>query len=136
MKMTTKGRYALRIMLDIAQQETDLTPLNEVSRRQNITPRYTERLSRFLSRSGLIKGVRGRKGGVCLTRSPREYTIWEILLSADEDMSITPCANGRNDSCRKMKGCHACALWRGYYHEMEKYFSGITLQDLIDREQA
>ena len=134
MRISTKGRYALRIMLDLAQND-DLGPvaLREISERQNITPKYMESIMSMLLRDKLVQSLRGKAGGYQLTRKPEEYPIYEILSCAEGGLAPVHCLAMEENECPIRKTCLTIPVWEGLHLVIKDYLSGITLKTLIDQ---
>lgn len=134
MTISTKGRYALRVMTDLAQHaEGEYLPLKDVAARQGISLKYLERILPMLAKSGLIEGVHGKGGGYRLTRPPEEYTLWEILCLAEGEMAPVACLEERAAPCPRAAGCPTLPVWQEFYEMCRRYFSGITLSDLMKK---
>ncbi len=132
MRLSTKGRYGVRIMLDIARNGRDApVKIAEVAKRQNLTQKYTEQLTGTLAKKGLLKSVRGAQGGYLLTRTPEEYTLFEILNSLEEGIFLVDCVTG-TESCARVEACKARKFWSGLYDTVKDYMEGYTLKDLIE----
>ena len=134
MRISTKGRYALRIMLDLAQND-DQGPvaLREISERQNITPKYMESIMSMLLRDKLVQSLRGKAGGYQLTRKPEEYTIYEILSCAEGGLAPVHCLAMEENECPIRKTCLTIPVWEGLHQVIKDYLSGITLKTLIEQ---
>ena len=134
MRISTKGRYALRIMLDLAQND-DLGPvaLREISERQNITPKYMESIMSMLLRDKLVQSLRGKAGGYQLTRKPEEYPIYEILSCAEGGLAPVHCLAMEENECPIRKTCLTIPVWEGLHQVIKDYLSGITLKTLIEQ---
>lgn len=134
MRISTKGRYALRIMLDLAQND-DLGPvaLREISERQNITPKYMESIMSMLLRDKLVQSLRGKAGGYQLTRKPEEYPIYEILSCAEGGLAPVHCLAMDENECPIRKTCLTIPVWEGLHQVIKDYLSGITLRTLIEQ---
>lgn len=134
MRISTKGRYALRIMLDLAQND-DLGPvaLREISERQNITPKYMESIMSMLLRDKLVQSLRGKAGGYQLTRKPEEYPIYEILSCAEGGLAPVHCLAMEENECPIRKTCLTIPVWEGLHQVIKDYLSGITLRTLIEQ---
>ncbi len=131
MMISTRGRYALRVMIDLAEQNSDgYISLREIAKRQEISEKYLETIVRFLTQEGLVSGVRGKGGGYRLTRKPEEYTAAEILSVAELSLSPVACLEKRADQCRTLP------LWKGLDQVVYDYLSHYTLRDLMDQEHA
>ena len=136
MKISTRGRYALRVMIDLAEHwEGKLIPMKDVSRRQGISLKYIERILPSLSKGGLIQGVHGRGGGYRLTRKPEEYNVLEILKLAEGDLAPVACLKDNAEACPRRKVCRTYKLWEGFQNTVEDYFGSITLDHLMREEE-
>ena len=134
MRISTKGRYALRIMLDLAQND-DMGPvaLREISERQNITPKYMESIMSMLLRDKLVQSLRGKAGGYQLTRKPEEYPIYEILSCAEGGLAPVHCLAMEENECPIRRTCLTIPVWEGLHQVIKDYLSGITLKTLIEQ---
>lgn len=131
MKISTKGRYGVWIMIDIAQFGAG-TPVKiaDIALRQGLSVKYTEQITGNLVKCGLLRSVRGAQGGYELIKSPDKYTIGEILRNTEGDISLVDCNPLSN--CPHGEGCLTKNLWQGLNACINNYLDGITLQDLID----
>lgn len=135
--ISTKGRYSIRILLDLAQHRSGkYIPMKDVAARQDISLKYIERLTPALRTAGLIESVHGIGGGYRLTRDPEEYTLWEILLLSEGDLAPVSCLQAGAEPCARAAECRTLSVWEGYYKLTKDYFSGITLADLLDTPTA
>lgn len=131
--ISTKGRYAIRMMIDLAQQPAEeKVTLEDVAARQGISKKYLEVVARLLVRSKLVKGVSGKGGGYMLMRKPEEYTIWEILENTEENMAVVACLGKDATPCERKGECLTLPLWAKFDGILRDYFGGITLKDVID----
>ena len=134
MRISTKGRYALRIMLDLAQHSSQgLVALREISERQHITPKYMESIMALLLRNNLVQSLRGKTGGYRLTREPAEYGLYEILSTAEGGLAPVHCLAMDENECPIRQTCLTIPVWEGLHQVIEDYLSGITLQTLLDQ---
>lgn len=134
MRISTKGRYALRIMLDLAEHEQDdPVALRLVANRQHITLKYMEIITSLLIKENLITSVRGKAGGYRLARRPEEYTVYEILKTAEGDMMPTPCTTTGSAPCLLQETCLSQAVWQGLGNVIREYLSSITLRDILSK---
>lgn len=134
MKISTKGRYALRLMLDLALQNTGApVSLGEIARRQDISEKYLEQLLPALTRRGLVRSVRGAGGGYLLTRPPEEYTVGEILRAQEGSLAPVDCVEG---GCRRERECGTVELWRRIDRAVADVVDAVTLQDLVNDYRA
>ena len=132
--VSTKGRYALRVMLDIAEQDTEnFIPLEEIAMRQGISKKYLEIVLKSLVENNLIKGARGKGGGYKLTRPPQEYTVFEILELTKEVNAVVDCLKSNAPPCERSAFCQTLPMWKKFDALTRDFFSGITLKDLLDR---
>ncbi|MBQ7595865.1 MAG: Rrf2 family transcriptional regulator [Clostridia bacterium] len=136
MMISTKGRYSVRILLDLAEHENgSFIPMKEVAARQGISLKYIEKILPSLKNSGLIESVHGTGGGYRLLKSPEKITLWEILISA-EGNSLVPVACLQPDApvCERAAQCKTLGVWKEYYAITKSYFENITLADLAQSE--
>ena len=135
MKVSTKGRYALRLMTDIAAHDGNgYVSLKDVAERQNISMKYLEQIAGTLSKAGMLQSGRGAQGGYRLTRAPEDYTVGSILRLTEGNLAPVACMGG-GESC---KGCCECStpdFWAGLYAVVNEYIDRYTLADLL-AEQA
>jgi len=130
--ISTRGRYALRVMLDLAEQNSDsFIPLEEIANRQGISKKYLESILKVLVQNDLLKGLRGKGGGYRLTRQPSSYTVGEILELTEGTLAIVSCLNDEKNPCQKKSGCHTFPMWQKFDQMVHNYFFGITLADLL-----
>lgn len=134
MKISTKGRYALRLMLDIARQgENAVVSLKEVSGRQDISVKYLEQIVLKLNRAGLLKSLRGVQGGYMLTRIPAEYVVGDVLRAVEGSLAPTACLQDEVNCCQRCKDCDTLWLWQGLDRVITDYVDQYTLRDLLER---
>lgn len=133
MKISTRGRYALRFMIDLAQHDsTEYTALKDISERQEISIKYLEQITSLLSKFGLLQSVRGPQGGYKLAKKPAEYTVGEILRITEGDLSPVACLAQTENTCPKRKDCPTLDLWSGLNKVINGYLNSKTLEDLVD----
>lgn len=137
MMISTRGRYALRVMIDLAehQQPEGYISLREISQRQEISEKYLETIIRFLSQEGLVTGVRGKNGGYRLTRKPEEYTAAEILGVSELSLSPVACLETGAVPCPRAEDCRTLPLWQGLEQTVMDYLRGYTLADLMHQKE-
>lgn len=136
MMISTRGRYALRVMIDLAEQNSDgYVSLREIAKRQEISEKYLETIVRFLTQEGLVSGVRGKGGGYRLTRRPEEYTAAEILGVAELSLSPVACLEKGAKPCPRAEQCRTLPLWRGLDKVVMDYLGQYTLADLIEQDR-
>jgi Rrf2 family transcriptional regulator, cysteine metabolism repressor len=134
MKLSTKGRYAMRAMLDLAQHHGEgLILLKDVARRQDISERYLEHLFLTLKAAGLVTSVRGARGGFMLSRPPEQTKLLDIILACEGNLSLVECVNDPA-SCNRSSCCAARDLWEEIKTAMDGVLGTLTLQDLVTRQ--
>lgn len=132
-KISTKGRYALRLMLDLAEHNTgEYIALKDVSARQEISVKYLEQIITQLSRAGFLKSTRGPQGGYKLTKPPAEYTVGMILRITEGSLAPISCLEDEPNQCPRYGECETVEFWEGLYKVINEYVDGKTLQDLLD----
>ncbi len=132
MKISTKGRYALRLMIDLAQHNVgEYIPLKDISVRQQISAKYLEQIVVQLARSGFVKSTRGAQGGYQLAKMPSEYTVGDILRITEGSLAPVACLEHEPIDCERAAECVTLDFWRGLYDVINKYVDGTTLEDLV-----
>lgn len=130
--ISTKGRYSVRILLDLAEHHNGAyIPMKEVAARQGISLKYIEKLMPALKAAGLLDSTHGIGGGYRLTREPEQYTLWEILSLAEGGLAPVSCLQEHAAPCERAAECQTLPVWKGYFDLTKSYFSGITLADLM-----
>ena len=136
MIVSTKGRYALRVMIDLAEHQAErYVPLKEVAARQEISEKYLENILKVLVQNGCLEGLRGKGGGYRLTRSPDQYTVAEILLLTEGSLAPVSCLVPGAPACQRMTNCRTYNMWKGLNDLITNYFGNITLADLAAPDQ-
>ena len=137
MNVTSKGRYALRMMLDLAQNQGDgYVALRDIAARQEISKKYLEQIIPLLNRVGLLQTTRGVQGGYRLTRRPEEYTVLDILEVTETGLSAVACLEKDAAKCPRSADCMTLPVWQGLDKIIRDYLGGITLQDILDRHNV
>ena len=132
MMISTRGRYALRVMLDLAEHAGEgYIPMKEVADRQGISLKYLERIMPALSKSKLVEGVQGKGGGYRLSRPPKDYTVGEILRLTEGDLAPVACLECSAKPCARKEECRTLPMWRKFFEMTNEYFDGITIADLL-----
>lgn len=132
MIVSTKGRYALRVMIDLAEHQKDgYIPMKDVAERQHVSLKYMEKIMPVLSKNNLVEGVHGKGGGYRLTRQPADYTVGEILRLTEGDMAPVACLEGSAIPCDKSADCRTLPMWTEFYKMTNEYFDGVTIADLM-----
>ncbi len=137
MRISTKGRYALRMMLDLAKNDRGGSiSLKEIGARQGIPVKYLETIMAVLLRAGLVASARGKAGGYRLTRSLREYTAGEILKLAEGGLAPVACLAEEYNTCPRAAECETLPLWQGLNRVIDSYLENVTLEDLATGKLA
>ena len=132
MLISTKGRYALRVMIDLAEhQDSERTPLKETAERQEISQKYIEAIMTLLSKSGLVDAVHGKGGGYMLNRKPEDYKIGEILRLTEGSLSPVACLEAGAAECPRKDNCRTLPLWTKLDELVEGYLDSVSLADLM-----
>lgn len=131
--ISTRGRYALRVMVDLAEHSSSggYIPMKAVAERQEVSLKYLERILPSLTGKGLIEGVQGKGGGYRLTRKPSEYTAYEIVDAAEISISTVACLEPDAEHCPRSVFCKTLPLWTNLNTITERYLKSITLEDLM-----
>ena len=133
MKISTKGRYALRMMIDIAEnQQNGYVALKDVAERQEISKKYLEQIALHLSQAGLLRAVRGFQGGYMLMRAPEEYSVGEILTIVEGSLCPVACLEHCPNLCERAENCKTLPLWEGLQRTIIDYLNGISLADILN----
>ncbi|MGI6152177.1 MAG: RrF2 family transcriptional regulator [Christensenellales bacterium] len=131
MLVSTKGRYALRVMIDLAERNTgDYIPLKEIAKRQEISEKYLESIVSALAKADYVTGLRGKGGGYKLTKSPGQYTVGAILKVTEGSLAPVSCLDDISNNCERAGECKTLPLWMGLSKLINDYLEGITLEDL------
>ena len=137
MLISTKGRYALRVMIDLAEHQAEgFIPLKVIAERQEISEKYLESIIKLLVKARLLNGVRGKGGGYQLTRAPEQYTVGSILRLTEESLAPVACLEDGAASCRRMASCRTLPLWQGLNKVINDYLDNVTLADLVQSDTA
>lgn len=132
MTISTKGRYALRAIIDLAENSKgSYIPMKEVAERQGISFKYLERIVPVLTQNRIIEGQHGKGGGYRLTRAPEDYTVGEILRLAEGDLAPVACLECGATPCEKADECRTLTMWKELHILIDTYFNGITIKDLM-----
>ncbi len=130
--ISTRGRYALRVMIDIASNEKNgLVPMKEVANRQGLSLKYLEQILPALTKNGLLKGTQGKGGGYRLTRKVDEYKIGEILRLTEKELAPVSCLAEGASECERRSTCKTIDFWEGLNDVVNNYLDSKTLKDLL-----
>ena len=137
MKISTKGRYALRMLADVAAHEEDgFISLKETSERQNISKKYLEQIVPLLTRNGLLRTNRGNKGGYSLAKPAEEITVGDVLRAAEGSLAPVACLECEPNDCPRLSECDTLYVWEGLYKSISEYLDGITLRDILNHGRS
>ena len=137
MLISTRGRYVLRMMIDLAENGSEkFTPLKTIAERQGLSLKYVGRIIPELSNAGLLEGVQGKGGGYRLCRRPSEYTVGEILRLTEGNLAPVSCLECNAPGCEKKGNCRTLAMWTRFHRLINDYFDGITLESLMQDKDA
>lgn len=137
MKISTKGRYSLRLMLDLAKHYEDgPLSLKDISERQNISKKYLEQIVPLLTKNGLLTANRGHMGGYRLAKSPSEITVAEVVECTEGSLQPVSCMTGDSNECPQQLECLTLPIWQGLHRVVSEYLQSITLQDILDKKQS
>ena len=132
MLISTKGRYALRVMIDLAEHYQDgYTPMKIIAKRQNISLKYLEQILPSLTKNGMIEGLRRKGGGYKLTAEPGAYRVGDILRLTEGDLAPVACLCREAKVCERAESCKTLPMWKEFYRMTNAYFDGITLLELM-----
>ena len=133
MKISTKGRYALRLMIDLAMNSVgEPVSLKDVAKRQGISEKYLEQIISVLNRAGYVKSIRGAQGGYLLRRAPEEYTVGMSLRLTEGSLAPVTCVEDGDFPCERQENCVTVILWKKINDAINSVVDSITLQDLVD----
>lgn len=136
MMISTRGRYALRVMIDLAQHcKNGYVPMKDVAKRQELSLKYIERIMPVLSKNKLVDGIHGKGGGYRLSRKPEEYKVGEILRLTDGDLAPVACLECGAKECPRKSHCKTISMWSKFHDITNAYFDGITIADLLDNAE-
>lgn len=131
--VSTKGRYALRVMIDLAENQRDnYIPLRDIAQRQGISGKYLETILPVLIKSKFLEGLRGKGGGYRLSRKPESYTVGSILRLVESSLAPVACLEEKTNHCDRASACKTLPMWEKLYEMIDDYFEGITLAELCE----
>ncbi len=138
MYISTKGRYALRLMLDLAENKDSEQniPLKKVAERQDISLKYLEQIITSLCKAGFVKSIRGAQGGYRLAGEPEDYTVAMILSLTEGSLAPISCLEDEKNQCPRAEYCPTLFVWEKLYASMKETLDGITLKDIIEHEKS
>ena len=135
MLISTKGRYALRVVTDMAEHQGDgYVPLKEIAQRQEISEKYLESIVKILVKGGVLSGLRGKGGGYRLVRDPDQFSVLDILELMEGSLAPVACLEKCSVPCERMSVCHTLPMWKGLDEVIREYLGRFTIRDLMDSE--
>ena len=135
MMISTRGRYALRVLIDLAEHaDGKYIPMKDVAERQGLSLKYLERILPVLTKNKLVIGVHGKGGGYRLGRAPEEYKVGEILRLTEGNLAPVSCLECEAEPCSRIAECRTLKMWQGFFKLTNEYFDGITIADLMRTE--
>lgn len=136
MKISTKGRYALRMLLDLAEYQNDgYVSLKDIAQRQEISKKYLEQIVPILNNTDILQTNRGSQGGYRLAKAPGKYTVGEILRLTEGGLTPVSCLDQNPNQCGRSGDCLTLPVWQGLNRVINEYLDGITLQDILDSQR-
>lgn len=136
MKISTRGRYALRLMLDLAVYNTgEPVSLKDIARRQEISEKYLEQIISLLNKAGFVRSIRGAQGGYMLSKAPAWYTVGRILRLTEGDLAPVSCVGENSMECERRQGCVTVRVWEQINQAVSQVVDNITLEDLVRWQQ-
>ncbi|MBQ7980526.1 MAG: Rrf2 family transcriptional regulator [Oscillospiraceae bacterium] len=137
MMISTRGRYALRVLIDLAEHnDGKYIPMKDVAERQGLSLKYLERILPVLTKNKLVIGVHGKGGGYRLGRNPEEYKVGEILRLTEGNLAPVSCLECDAEPCERASECRTLQMWQGFFKLTNEYFDGITIADLMKTDVA
>ena len=137
MLISTKGRYALRVMIDLAEHQTDeFISLRGIAQRQEISEKYLESIIRMLVKARVLESLRGKGGGYRLRKAPDEYTVGSILRLTEDSLAPVSCLEPNAEACPRSGSCRTLTLWQGLDRVIHEYLESVTIADLMGQGNA
>ncbi|MGM9586100.1 MAG: RrF2 family transcriptional regulator [Candidatus Limivicinus sp.] len=137
MLISTKGRYALRVMIDLVENQSEgYVPLKEIAERQEISEKYLESIIKILVKAKMLDGLRGKGGGYKLTKAPEQYTVGAILRLTEDSLAPVSCLGEGAAPCARAAECRTLPMWQGLDRVINDYLDGILLSDLVLPDSA
>ena len=137
MKISTKGRYALRMLYDLAlHHDEGYVSLKDIAERQNISKKYLEQIVPLLNKSGILKTNRGNRGGYMMSKKPSDYTVGDVLRATEGSLAPVACLEYAPNDCPRAAECSTLYIWEGLFEAVNSYLDSITIQDIVDRNAS
>lgn len=136
MKISTKGRYAVRVMVDLAMHNSgECIKVKDIAARQEISEKYLEQIISVLNKGGFVKSVRGAQGGYKLAKNPEDYTVGMILRLTEGSLAPVSCLDDGADECERADTCETLELWKELYEAINRVVDGVTVADLLKKHE-
>jgi len=136
MKISTKGRYAVRVMLDLALNNNgECIKVKDIAERQGISEKYLEQIIAVLKKAGYVKSVRGAQGGYQIAREPKEYTVGMILRLTEGSLAPVACLDDDTAECERWDSCETLGVWKELYAAINRVVDNVTIADLVERRR-
>lgn len=134
MKISTKGRYAVRVMLDLAQNNNgECIKVKDIAARQGLSEKYLEQIIAVLNKAGYVKSVRGAQGGYRIARDPKDYTVGMILRLTEGSLAPVACLDESYGECERCDTCETLGVWKELYESINKVVDGVTIADMLEK---
>lgn len=135
MVISTKGRYALRILIDMAKcDQSTYVSLRDIAERQDLSEKYLESIIKLLVQSGLVVGLRGKNGGYKLAKDAKDITAWDVISKTENDFYVVSCIGPDAPLCDRADSCATLPMWKDFSMELERFFSKYTIADLAAKK--
>lgn len=133
MMVSTRGRYALRVLIDLAERGTEeFVPLKDITKKEGISKKYLESIMTLLSKNNMVEGVHGKGGGYRLNRPAKDYTVGMILRLTEGDLSPVACLAPEAEICQRAEICKTLPMWKGLKKVVNDYLESVTIEDLLN----
>lgn len=134
MKISTKGRYALRMIIDLALHHNDgYVSLKDIAERQDISKKYLEQIVPMLNKSGILRTNRGNKGGYSLSKTPDQLSVGDVLRATEGSLAPVACLDDEPNLCPRQENCSTLYIWEGLFKTITNYLNSITIQEIVDK---
>ena len=137
MKVSTKGRYALRLMIELAlyYETEEPVSIKDIAKRQGISEKYLEQIISVLNKAGFVRSIRGAQGGYVIKKKPKEYTVGMILRATEGSLAPVDCVDSENNDCTRIEDCVTITVWKKLNDAINGVVDSITLEDLVELQK-
>lgn len=137
MRISTKGRYAVRVMLDLALNDKgECIKVKDIANRQGLSEKYLEQIIAILNKAGFVRSVRGAQGGYLLAKEPKDYTVGMILRLTEGSLAPVACLEENADECGRGDACETLQVWKDLYAAINQVVDRVTVADLVEQHKA